>query len=64
VRTFEITDEQTKKVEQWDQCKGKPSGAIGGRLSYIFTPTSLGVAVTVSCAICQQELDLTDYGRW
>jgi hypothetical protein len=35
-------------------------GAIGGRLTYCFTPTSLGTITKVQCA-CGQSVDVTDY---
>jgi len=38
------------------------SGAIGGAVSYIFTPTSIGTAVVVRAY--REELDVTDYGEW
>lgn len=37
-------------------------GAIGGDLTYKFTPTSLGTVLVVES--CGQELNLTDYGSW
>lgn len=39
-------------------------GAIGGELTYLFTPTSLGVVVRVKHAVTGAELDLTDYASW
>lgn len=30
-------------------------GAIGGRISYVITPTGLGEMLTVQCGICVQE---------
>ena len=38
-------------------------GAIGGALTYSFTPTSVGTAVRVKCA-CGAEVNLTDYESW
>ena len=38
------------------------SGAIGGGLTYSFTPTSIGVIVKVS--YLDYELDVTDYDEW
>ncbi len=37
-------------------------GAIGGEVTYRFTPTSIGTAVHVEA--CGHELDLTDYESW
>ena len=39
-------------------------GAIGGSLTFMFTPTGLGVVTKVRDAFTQQEIDLSDYGYW
>ena len=36
------------------------AGAIGGTLTYSFTPTTIGTIVKVECA-CGGNADLTDY---
>lgn len=38
-------------------------GAIGGRITYTFTPTSLGMACGVQCA-CGAEHACTDVSDW
>lgn len=38
-------------------------GAIGGRFSYRFIPTSLGVITVVQCA-CGKEKNVTDFDKW
>lgn len=38
-------------------------GAIGGRLTHCFTPTGIGINVTVKCA-CGELKDITDYSCW
>lgn len=43
-----------------DPCK---IGAIGGRISYQFTPTGLGNILVVKCA-CGDKLDLTNSDNW
>lgn len=37
--------------------------AIGGRLTYSFTPSSLGLVIKVKCA-CGEEIDVTEYRDW
>lgn len=49
-----ITDEQGRV---WPY-----EGAIGGGLTYCFTPTSLGIVLVVKYG--DQELNLTDYDSW
>ncbi len=47
----------------WEE--GYPyGGAIGGSLTFSFTPTSLGVAVKVTDAHTNKTIDLTDYESW
>jgi len=38
-------------------------GAIGGRLTYCFTPTALGLVIKVKCG-CGEEKDVSDYDSW
>ena len=40
------------------------TGAIGGQLTYSFTPTNLGVVVKVTDEFSNNTLDLTDYNDW
>lgn len=70
---FDLTREQIKKAEDFrinhpctiekDEFGGWKVGAIGGRISFHFTPTSLGMIMTVSC-MCGDERDLTEYDDW
>jgi hypothetical protein len=65
---FSFSKEQNERYIIWykkhrRKCPIENSGAIGGKYSYIFTPTSLGVITIVKCA-CGEELDLTDVGEW
>lgn len=62
---FEFTSEQEAKYQQWhkEKCVMFGRGSIGGRLTYEFTPTSLGLVVKVKCA-CGQEIDLSEYENW
>lgn len=46
-----------------DQFGGKKIGAIGGRWTWSFTPTSIGLIVKIKCA-CGAEEDLTDCSDW
>ena len=39
-------------------------GAIGGGLTFSFTPTGIGTVVRVTEAITGEVLDLTDYDMW
>ena len=64
---FRLTKSEMKEIEEWDknhECTLKRdkngykySGAIGGHLTYCFTPTGLGNFVTVKC-VCGKEFKL------
>lgn len=57
---FEITEKQLESIGSWDgnhECPiksrhgtNKYCGAVGGRLSYEFIPTSIGTIGTVKCS--------------
>lgn len=39
-------------------------GAIGGELTYSFSPTSIGTVLVVKHSVTGEEINLTDYGSW
>lgn len=52
-------------IEQQDWEAGYPyGGAIGGGLTYEFTPTSIGLIFKVRYSGHEEPLDLTDYASW
>ncbi|MEK3880147.1 hypothetical protein [Paenibacillus sp. FSL M7-0420] len=55
---FEITAGMEKRIREWDACKAVD--VTGAKLSYTFTPTSLGTVIYVQCDICKRELNLTE----
>lgn len=68
---FSLSEQQQAQYKAWnevhlaDQHHGKEPylGAIGGRVTYAFTQTSIGCMVKVSCA-CGAEKDLSEYDNW
>lgn len=64
---FGLNGEDFLRFKEWDnehKCHLKGySGASGGRLTFSFTPTSLGLITKVTCG-CGESLDLTDYEVW
>lgn len=63
---FKLNQTQTNKIALWEsthRCSVKNEGAIGGKVTFSFTPTSLGVIEKVKCA-CTAQLDVTDYESW
>lgn len=64
VALFWVEKDQAKRMSKFsDDHRCCQRGAIGGAISYIFAPTSLGVVVKVKCA-CGKELDVSDYEGW
>ncbi len=62
---FRITDEQGEKLMKWLDSKGQVyTGAMGGRYTYSFSPTSLGIVVKVKDEVLKDEIDLSDYQDW
>ena len=62
-KVFTLDTSQVEKLNEWySKLKKRPEGAIGGGLSYTFTPTGLGEIVKVK--YFDKELDLSDYESW
>lgn len=77
---FELTPEELVEVSEWsaeqdaiiverqrargDQSDTPYYGASGGSLTYMFTPTSLGLVIKVEHGLTKNVLDLTDYESW
>ena len=59
-REFIKNHECTAALDEFGQ---KKFGAIGGGVTYHFTPTGLGVIASVSCT-CGNKLDLTNVSDW
>lgn len=63
--TFTLSDEQYLRLASWyEDLPSAPVGAVAGRLTYQFTPTSLGDVVKVVDEVTKQQIDLTDYNLW
>ena len=65
---FELTPEDMEKVmafkKEQDEIRGSDNyGAIGGALTYLFTPTGLGDIIEVKHAT-GAVLDLTNVDDW
>jgi len=63
---FELTKEEMEKVRVWKDKQNKINGsdnygAIGGELTYSFTPNGLGCVVKVEHGTTKNVLDLTNY---
>jgi hypothetical protein len=59
---FALTWEQEQVANTWIETRNKEDcGPIGGRWSYRFTPTSIGMMIALVDNATSEELDLTDY---
>jgi hypothetical protein len=70
MKVFKLNEKQVEKLNKWLKrhdkiCKFKKEkgDTIGGRLTYRFTPTGLGVIAAVHC-LCGKRVDLTDTDNW
>lgn len=63
---FSLDKDELKKLREWQKGHDQTvyTGAIGGRYTYSFTPTSLGTIAKVKDAVTKTEIDLTDYLSW
>jgi hypothetical protein len=65
-RLFGLNNDERKALNNWlgehdTTCTyARNQGASGGRLTYQFTPTSLGMITTVHCT-CGAHVDVTNY---
>lgn len=69
---FSLSREQIAKFVAWrdspelhPKCAGVESKtAIGGAITFSFTPTTIGTVVTAECCVCNNKVDLSDYDSW
>ena len=66
--TFTVEDTEREAANKWilEQKKNHPhpGTTIGGRFSYRFTPTGLGVGVEVIDNLTGASENVTDYDLW
>ncbi len=56
--------EALKLFHKNHSCTPMDAGAIGGHVTYSFTPTSIGTAIIVQCGVCKKVMNITDYESW
>lgn len=64
---FKLSEKENELAEKFLQEHRHPEvykGAIGGHVDFIFTPTSIGNAISIRCTICDTEENITDYNNW
>lgn len=60
---FELDDDQMVKLREWQE-KIKELFGEYGSYDYIFTPTGIGVGLTVRSHLTNTYLELTDVSKW
>ena len=64
---FKLNEKETNLANAFEEKHRHPDvykGAIGGHITYMFTPTSIGDACIIHCDICDEEKNITDYDCW
>ncbi len=75
IMRFELTEAELGSFVKWNEDhlsavhggEEPYCGAIGGRLTFSFTCTSLGDITKVKCGLCKGKSakhDMTDYSTW
>ena len=66
--TFTVDADELKKAEEWmkkqKEKHGSEIGTIGDRFSYKFTPTGLGVIISVVDALTKKSKVITNFDNW
>jgi len=60
---FKLTEKQQEQLNKWlnENNPDAYTGAIGGRITYCFTPTAIGTFVKIEDGLTGKTVDLTDY---
>ncbi len=63
---FNLSEKEQKRCDKFikkHKHKKWNLTAIGGRFTYLFTPTSVGTGISIKCT-CGKKKDITDYSDW
>lgn len=63
MQDFKITEEQMAMIQKWQNKIKKKHGEYG-MYSYTFTPTGVGVSLTVFSYLANKQKDFTNYDLW
>lgn len=61
---LDSTEEQSAKefMKKHENCY--LTSTIGGKFTFIITPTGLGPIVSIRCNVCNEEKDITNCNNW
>lgn len=65
---FTVEEKELERADKWikqqQEKHGNKVGSIGDRFSYLFSPTGLGVLVSVLDRLTGETEDITDMDLW
>ncbi len=65
ITEFKLHGKEIERAKAFEEkhlkCARENPTAIGGHISYIFTPTSIGTAVSIKCFLCGEVENITEY---
>lgn len=63
---FEPSEKELKLIDEFirQHKKCNFTSTTGGKITYSFTPTGLGVVTTIKCNACGKQEDVTDIDFW
>ena len=68
ITEFKLSEKEIELAKKFEdehlQCARNHPTTIGGHIDYTFTPTSIGIAVSIHCCLCDKSENITDYGKW
>ena len=67
ITEFKLTEKEAELARKFKEKHKHPNinkGAIGGHITYHFTPTSVANGVKIECNICDTVENITDYDDW
>lgn len=68
---FELDEVEEKAAKEFTNKHSKICASynshgfpIGTLFNYIFTPTGIGIGVSIQCNSCKEEANITNYDNW
>lgn len=64
---FDLNEKEEKAINEWiiaQRKKKEKTTTIGGRFTFCFTPTGVGVGISIIDNLLGDKIDVTDYDCW
>lgn len=64
--SFSLTDLEEERLEEFynKHCDCPFTSGVGGKFTFIITPTGLGDCINIRCNSCHKEQGITDIDSW